>query len=107
MNLKTLKSFKKLIPLTQCTLLVEHNFISSCRNSKRLMQTLALIFAVDTASMFMKRNIKLHSLKRGNLTHTSSTHRRSDHTHLLHEQIKYCFIQISDSESIMATIKCA
>ena len=35
---------EKLIPLTQCSLLVEHNFIRSCHNSKKLMQTVAFIF---------------------------------------------------------------
>ena len=36
---------EKLIPLTQCSLLVEHNLISSCRNSKNIDAN--LIFIVE------------------------------------------------------------
>ena len=29
---------EKLIPITQCSCLVEHNFISSCHNSKTIVE---------------------------------------------------------------------
>ena len=43
---------EKLIPLTQCSLLVEHNFISSCRNSK-MFDAVALIFVVEPKHLFL------------------------------------------------------
>lgn len=38
---------EKLIPLTQYSLLVQSNFNISYRNSKRVMETVALIFFVE------------------------------------------------------------
>ena len=46
---------ENLIPLTQCSLLVEHNFSSSCHNlKKRLMQTVALMFVVEPKHLILE-----------------------------------------------------
>ena len=43
---------EKLIPLIQCSLLVEHNFIVIVLTQKRLMQTVASIFVVEPSICF-------------------------------------------------------
>ena len=58
----TLTGEEKLIPLTQCSLLVENNLMSSCRNSKK-MQTVALFFVVEPKHLFLELLIPLLLLR--------------------------------------------
>ena len=43
---------EKLIPLTQCRLLVEHNFMRSCHNAEKIDAN--LIFGVEPKLLFLE-----------------------------------------------------